>query len=44
MRALIEKIQSLGGHVTGGEAKAYDGEWNLIAHGQIKDNKMDISR
>jgi ribonuclease HI len=44
VRARIEKLQSLGGHVTGGEAKAYDGKWNLIAHGQIKDNKMDVGR
>ena len=44
VRALIEKIQSLGGHVTGGEAKAYDGKWNLIAHGQINVNKMDVGR
>jgi len=41
---LPTSTEAPGGHVTGGEAKVYNGKWNLITHGKIKDNKMDVAK
>ena len=44
IRGVVEYLKRLGGSVTGGEVIAYDGNWKQLAHGEIKNGKVDISR
>jgi len=44
IRGVVEYLKKLGGSVTGGEVIAYDGDWKQVAHGEIKNGKVDISR
>jgi ribonuclease HI len=44
IRGIVEYLKKLGGSVTGGEVIAYDGDWKQVAHGEIKNGKVDISR
>jgi ribonuclease HI len=41
VRALLSTIEKLGGEVTGGEAIAFDGEWNELQRRDIQGNKLE---